>query len=160
MTSSPPEPASQSSVPSTPSVPPDPLLALVAEHRTGVLVTLKRDGRPQLSNVSYAFDTATAVVRISVTDDRAKVANLRRDPRVSLHATSQDMWSYAVVEGIARLSPVAAAPDDEVVDQLVEQYRAAAGEHPDWAEFRAAMVADRRLLLSFTVDHHYGWAGA
>ena len=141
-------------------MPPDPLLALLAERRTGVLVTLKRDGRPQLSNVSYAFDPATGVVRISVTDDRAKVANLRRDPRVSLHATSPDMWSYAVVEGIGRLSPVAAAPDDDVVEQLVEQYRAVAGEHPDWAEFRAAMVADRRLLLSFAVEHRYGWAGA
>jgi PPOX class probable F420-dependent enzyme len=141
-------------------VPLDPLLALLAERRTGVLVTLKRDGRPQLSNVSYAFDPATGVVRISVTDDRAKVANLRRDPRVSLHASSPDMWSYAVVEGTGRLSPVAAAPDDDVVEQLVEQYRAVAGEHPDWAEFRAAMVADRRLLLSFAVEHRYGWAGA
>ena len=141
----------------------DPLLALVAERRVGVLVTLKRDGRPQLSNVTYAFDpavgSAAAQVRVSVTDDRAKVANLRRDPRVSLHAARPDMGAYAVVEGIATLSPVAAAPDDEVVDRLVDQYRAAAGEHPDWAEFRAAMVADRRLLLSFGVDHVYGWDG-
>jgi PPOX class probable F420-dependent enzyme len=137
----------------------DPLLALVAERRTGVLVTLKRDGRPQLSNVSYAFDPATAQVRVSVTDSRAKVANVRRDPRVSLYVTRPDMGAYAVLEGVARLSAVAAAPDDEVVDQLVDQYRAAAGEHPDWAEFRAAMVADRRLLLSFGVDHVYGWDG-
>jgi PPOX class probable F420-dependent enzyme len=139
---------------------PDPLLALVGERGTGVLVTLKRDGRPQLSNVSYAFDPATTLVRVSVTDGRAKVANLRRDPRVSLYVTRPDMGAYAVVEGIARLSPVAAAPDDEVVDQLVDQYRAAAGEHPDWAEFRAAMVADHRLLLSFSVEHRYGWGAA
>jgi len=137
----------------------DPLLALVAERRTGVLVTLKRDGRPQLSNVSYAFDPATTQVRVSVTDSRAKVANVRRDPRVSLYVTRPDMAAYAVLEGVARLSAVAAAPDDEAVDQLVDQYRAAAGEHPDWAEFRAAMVADRRLLLSFGVDHVYGWDG-
>jgi PPOX class probable F420-dependent enzyme len=136
-----------------------PLLALVAARRTGVLVTLKRDGRPQLSNVSYAFDPATRQVRVSVTDGRAKVANLRRDPRVSLHASRPDLGAYAVVEGLATLSAVAAAPDDEVVDQLVEHYRAAAGEHPDWAEFRAAMVADRRLLLSFDVEHVYGWDG-
>ena len=137
----------------------DPLLALVAERRTGVLVTLKRDGRPQLSNVSYAFDPATTQVRVSVTDSRAKVANVRRDPRVSLYVTRPDMGAYAVLEGVASLSAVAAAPDDDVVDQLVGQYRAAAGEHPDWAEFRAAMVADRRLLLSFGVDHVYGWDG-
>jgi len=124
----------------------------------GVLATIKRDGRPQLSNVTYAFDPATSLVRVSVTDGRAKTANLRRDPRVSLHVSSRDMWSYVVVEGTARLSAVAAAPDDDVVDQLVDQYRAAAGEHPDWAEFRAAMVADRRVLLSFTVEHSYGWS--
>jgi PPOX class probable F420-dependent enzyme len=135
-----------------------PLLGLVAEGRVGVLATIKRDGRPQLSNVNYAFDPATSLVRVSVTDGRAKTANLRRDPRVSLHVSSRDMWSYAVIEGTARLSAVAAAPDDDVVDQLVEQYRAAAGEHPDWAEFRAAMVADRRVLLSFTVEHAYGWS--
>ena len=147
-----PEPASSSSTAA--------LLRLVADRRVGVLATLKRDGRPQLSNVNYAFDPAASLVRVSITDGRAKTANLRRDPRVSLHVSSPDMWSYAVVEGIAQLSPVAAAPDDEVVDQLVEQYRAVAGEHPDWPEFRAAMVADRRLLVSFTVEHHYGWAGA
>jgi PPOX class probable F420-dependent enzyme len=142
-----------------PSRPTDPLLDLVAERRIGVLVTLKRDGRPQLSNVTYAFDPATGQVRVSVTDDRAKVANLRRDPRVSLHVTRPDLGAYAVVEGVASLSAVAAAPDDEVVEQLVEQYRAVAGEHPDWREFRAAMVADRRLLLSFGADQVYGWDG-
>jgi PPOX class probable F420-dependent enzyme len=139
---------------------PDPLLALVGQRGTGALVTLKRDGRPQLSNVTYAFDPATSLVRVSVTDGRAKVANVRRDPRVSLYVTRPDMGAYAVVEGVARLTPVAAAPDDEVVDQLVDHYRTASGEHPDWAEFRAAMVTDRRLLLSFSVEHRYGWAGA
>ena len=134
----------------------DPLLALVAERRTGVLVTLKRDGRPQLSNVSYAFDPATAQVRVSVTDSRAKVANVRRDPRVSLYVTRPDMGAYAVLEGVARLSAVAAAPDDDVVDQLVGQYRAAAGEHPDWAEYRAVMVADRRVLMAMRVERAYG----
>ena len=141
-----------------PSPSTDVLLKLVAEGRVGVLVTLKRDGRPQLSNVNYAFDPATSLVRVSVTDGRAKTTNLRRDPRVSLHVSSPDMWSYAVIEGTARLSAVASAPDDDVVEQLIDQYRAASGEHPDWAEFRAAMVADRRVLLSFSVEHLYGWS--
>ena len=145
-----PEPASS---PSTAA-----LLKLVADRRVGVLATLKRDGRPQLSNVNYAFDPAASLIRVSITDGRAKTANLRRDPRVSLHVSSPDMWSYAVVEGTARLSAVASAPDDEIVEQLVDHYRAAAGEHPDWAEFRAAMVADRRVLLSFSVEHTYGWS--
>ena len=136
-----------------------PLLDLVAQRRVGVLATIKRSGRPQLSNVSYAFDAGAGLVRISVTDDRAKTANVRRDPRVSLHVSRPDMGAYAVIEGTARLTAVAAAPDDDTVAQLVDQYRAVAGEHPDWDEFRAAMVADRRLLLSFTAENTYGWAG-
>ena len=84
-------------------------------------MTIKRDGRPQLSNISYA--ARDGVVRISVTDDRAKVKNLRRDPRASLYVVRDDFWSYAVVEGDAELSPVAAAPDDATVDELVELYR-------------------------------------
>lgn len=135
----------------------DPLVRLVAAHSTGALVALKRDGRPQLSNVSYAFRPTIAVVRVSVTDGRAKVANLRRDPRVSLYVTRPDMGAYAVAEGVAALSPVATAVDDAVVDELVEHYRAVNGDHPDWDEFRAAMVDERRLLVRFRVDHLYGW---
>lgn len=65
---------------------PDPrMLGVLAEHRWGVLATVKRDGRPQLSNVGYAFDAAEGLVRVSVTADRAKTRNLERDPRVTLH---------------------------------------------------------------------------
>lgn len=119
-----------------------------------MLATLKRDGRPQLSNVAYHYDAG--VVRVSVTDDRAKVKNLRRDPRASLHVASADGWRWVVAEGTAELSAVAAAPDDATVDDLVALYRDISGEHPDWAEFRAAMVADKRLLLRLKVDRTYG----
>ena len=129
---------------------------LLRARRVGVLATLKRDGRPQLSNVAYHYNGGA--IRVSVTDDRAKVKNLRRDPRVSLHVTSADGWHWVVVEGIAELSPVAAAPDDTTVDELVELYRDISGEHPDWTEFRAAMVADKRLLLRIKVDRTYGSA--
>src|SRR5688500_7730037 len=91
-------------------------------HRRGVLVTLKRDGRPQLSNVAYALGT-DGVVRISITEDRAKTKNLRRDPRASLHVARDDFYAYVVLEGEAELSPVASAPDDATVDELVEQYK-------------------------------------
>ena len=74
----------------------------------------RRDGRPQLSNVVYALG-GDDVIRISVTDGRAKTANLRRDPRASLHVSRDDFWAYAVVEGTARLLPVAGAPDDAEV---------------------------------------------
>lgn len=130
-------------------------LAHLREHRNGVLVTLKADGRPQSSNIIYAVGDDD-VVRISVTDSRAKTRNLRRDPRVSLHVSADDFWSYVVVEGDADLSPVAADPHDATVDELVELYRAMQGEHGDWDEYRAAMVADRRLVLRLAPTHAYG----
>jgi PPOX class probable F420-dependent enzyme len=132
------------------------LRALVESSTKGVLVTLKRDGRPQLSNVIYAM--SDGVVRISVTDDRAKTRNLRRDARASLYVTSDDFWAYAVVEGTAELSAVAAAPDDDTVEELVELYRAMRGEHPDWDEYRAAMVRDRRLVVRLPIERIYGLA--
>lgn len=132
------------------------LLALLHEQRNGVLVTLKRDGRPQLSNVSFTYDDATRLIRISATDDRAKTRNLRRDPRASFYVTPPGMRTYLVVEGEAELTPVAADPHDATVDELVEVYRAVAGEHPDWDEYRAAMVADRRLVISVRARRAYG----
>ncbi|MFQ6148456.1 PPOX class F420-dependent oxidoreductase [Streptomyces sp. SID10815] len=135
---------------------PEALLALLSEGHGGVLVTLKRDGRPQLSNVSHAYDPDERVVRVSITDDRAKTRNARRDPRVSYHVTSADRWAYTVVEGTAELTPVAADPHDETVEELIRLYRDVLGEHPDWDEYRAAMVRDRRLVLRLPVERAYG----
>ena len=135
----------------------DALRQLIAGRQQGVLVTLKRDGRPQLSNVAYTVGDDD-VIRISVTTDRAKTANLRRDPRASLHVARQDFYAYAVAEGTASLTPVASAPDDDTVDQLVEYYRAVAGEHEDWAAYRQAMVDDGRLLIHLPIEHVYGMA--
>ena len=129
-------------------------LTYVRDHKRGVLTTLKADGRPQLSNIMYAVDGDT--VRISITADRAKARNAVRDPRVSLHVTSDDFWSYVVLEGDAELSPVAEAPDDETVAELVEMYRAMAGEHPDWDDYRATMVRDKRLVVRLRPTHAYG----
>lgn len=132
----------------------DRALERAATQRLGALVTLKRDGRPQLSNILYAVDAD--VVRVSVTDDRAKTANLRRDPRASLYVSRPDGWSYLVLEGEAELSEVAAAPDDAAVDELVSLYRALEGEHPDWDDYRRTMVADRRLVVRLRPTHAYG----
>lgn len=132
------------------------LLALFDTQRRSVLVTLRRDGRPQLSNVLHHWDAATSTATISVTADRAKTRNATRDPRVSLHVTSEDFWSYAVLDGRAVLGPVATDPHDEAVARLVEYYRHVAGEHPDWEEYRRAQVAERRQLLSVTAEHVYG----
>lgn len=129
---------------------------LNSEHR-GVLVTIKRDGGPQLSNVDYTYDPATCVLRFSVTDGRAKTVNLRRDPRASFHVTTANGWSYAVAEGIAELSPVASDPADATVEELIDVFRTIRGEHPDWQEYRSAMVTDRRLVLRLPVQRVYGW---
>ncbi|GAA3052755.1 PPOX class F420-dependent oxidoreductase [Streptomyces glomeratus] len=132
------------------------LLALLSEGHGGVLVTLKRDGRPQLSNVSHAYDPRERIIRVSLTDDRAKTRNLRRDPRASYHVTSPDRWAYTVAEGTAELSPVAEDPYDKTVEELVRLYRDIQGEHPDWDDYRAAMVRDRRLVLRLRVERAYG----
>ena len=145
--------------PSSPASPDPRLLDFVAASRWGVLATIKRDGRPQLSNIGYAYDPAGPVLRISVTVDRAKTRNLAADPRASLHVTSADFWSWVVVEGTAELTPPAADPDDATADELVEYYRAISGEHPDWAQYRAAMVADRRLIVRLRPEHAYGQLG-
>ncbi|MEV6262426.1 PPOX class F420-dependent oxidoreductase [Streptomyces sp. NPDC051784] len=132
-------------------------LSLLAGHSRGAVVTLKKDGRPQLSNVDFTYDEASGTIRFSTTDGRAKVSNLRRDPRVSLHVTSGSGAAYAVYEGEATLSEVAAEPHDAAVEELVDVYRAVQGEHPDWDEYRRVMVTDRRLVVRFRVDHTYGW---
>lgn len=120
-----------------------------------ILVTLKKDGHPQLSNVLHQLDD-TGVFRISITTDRAKYHNVRRDPWVALHANGTDFQSYVVIEGRAVPSPPAADPHDDTVEALVAWYRALAGEHPDWDDFRAAMVAERRVLLGVHPERAYG----
>jgi PPOX class probable F420-dependent enzyme len=132
------------------------MLAFLGENREGVLATIKRDGRPQLSNLFYAYDTEADLVRISVTADSAKTRNVAADPRVTLHVSSKDFWTWVAVEGTAELTPVAADPHDATVEELIVQYRGVNGEHPDWDAYRGAMVADRRLVLRFRPEHTYG----
>ena len=127
-------------------------------HRNGVLTTIRRDGRPQLSNVVYAI--VDDAIKVSLTTDRAKTKNLRRDPRASLYVCRDDFWAYAVIDGTASLTPVAADPNDATVDALVELYRSLAGEHDNWADYRAAMVADQRLVLTVTPTNAYGMLGS
>ncbi len=134
----------------------DALLALLSSGRAGGLAVLKRDGRPQISTVSYGWYPDESLVRISTVDGRAKVANLRRDPRASLYVTSANGWSYAVLEGDVELSAVATKPDDAVVEELVQLYRDISGEHPDWDDYRRAMVEDRRLVARLHVTRAYG----
>ena len=130
-------------------------LDFVRPRRHGVLVTLRLGGRPQLSNIVFVLGD-DGIVRISVTDSRAKAKNLRRDPRASLYVVGDDFWSYLVLDGDAELTSVAADPHDAVVDELIELYRAVGGEHPDWDEYRQAMVDDGRLVVRLRPERAYG----
>ncbi|MCP2277467.1 MULTISPECIES: PPOX class F420-dependent oxidoreductase [Nocardia] len=123
--------------------------------RRSVLTTIRRNGRPQLSNVLHVVGDDD-IIRISITADRAKYHNLRRDPWAALHVTRDDFFAYAVLEGTVELTPVAADPDDPTVDELVAYYRAASGEHPDWSDYRRSMVEDHRVIARFTPDRAYG----
>jgi PPOX class probable F420-dependent enzyme len=129
-------------------------LDFAGTRKNGVLVTQKRDGRPQLSNITYGL--IDGVIKISITAGRAKYVNLVRNPHASLHVTSEDFWSYAVIDGDVELSAVATKTDGPEVDELVDYYRSVVGEHPDWDDYRKAMVADKRVMVRLTPTHAYG----
>jgi PPOX class probable F420-dependent enzyme len=135
------------------------MLEFVAGRNWGVLAAVMTDGRPHLSNVGYAYDADEQVVRISITEGRVKTRYLRADPRVTLHVASRDFWTWVAVEGTAELTPVAGEPHDATVEELVTYYRAINGEHPDWDEYRAAMVSERRLVVRFRPERTYGKLG-
>lgn len=133
----------------------DDALAFARTTNNGVLATQKRDGRPQLSNITYLVDDDGSV-RISITADRAKYVNLSRDGRASLHVTSPDFGSWIVLEADASVGPVAAAIDDAAVEDLIDLYRRVLGEHPDWGDYRAAMVRERRAVVRLRPTRAYG----
>jgi PPOX class probable F420-dependent enzyme len=133
-------------------------LEFVRARRNGVLTTIRANGRPQLSNILY-LPAEGDTLRISITDSRAKTANMRRDPRVSLYVPGDTFWQYVVVEGTAELTPVAADPHDDTVEQLVDYYRTGSGEHSDWDDYRRAMVADGRLICRIHPERAYGIGG-
>lgn len=129
---------------------------LLEDTRLAILATIKSDGRPQLSPVMPHYDHESDTVYVAMNGSSAKAANMRRDSRVSLQFTSADGMAWATVDGTAQLT----GPSDDLngpeVEALVDYYRKAAGEHPDWDEFRAVMVADQRVLMTMKVDHVYG----
>lgn len=123
----------------------DEALSWAAGRTPAVLITTKADGSPQSSDVAFAVIDGQII--ISITDDRAKTANIRRDPRVVVHITAPAEWSYVAFSGEAELTPVAADPGDAVADELVRYYEhVTGGSHPVWDEYRAAMVAEKRLI--------------
>jgi len=124
--------------------------AFLIQRHNGILATIKRNGRPQLSNVLYLLDD-DGRIKVSVTQTRAKTHNLRRDPRATLHVQGRDWYEFLVVDGVTAL-----IEGPEVGQALRDVYRKIRGEHPNWAEYDAAMVNDQRLLLSISIDYAYG----
>ena len=116
----------------------------------------KTGGRSCPTGRNYAWYAGEQTIKISTTDDRAKTRNIRHDPRVSFHVTSGDFWLYVVVDGHAELSAVARDPHDAAVEELIDLYRTVQGEHPDWDDYRAAMVRDRRLVVRLRAEGAYG----
>jgi PPOX class probable F420-dependent enzyme len=116
------------------------------KHHSAVLVTIRRDGSPQTSNVVFGFDGTEA--HVSVTADRAKTRNLQRDPRGVLHVLGDHFGQYASLAVDAVVGPVSVEPGDQAGLDLLTLNEFVGGKpHPDPDEFFAAMVTDRRLLL-------------
>lgn len=119
----------------------------LSSHHHAVLATTRADGRPQLSPVIVAVDDEGRVL-ISTREGAVKVRNLRRDPHASLAAFPDGFYGdWVQVEGTAEIVEL---PD--ALDLLVDYYRRAAGEHPDWDGYRAAMVEQRRVVLRFAIE--------
>ena len=118
----------------------------VRQNHRAVLVTRRADGRLQSSPIVCGVHDDGRVA-ISVTEDRAKTKNLRRDPRATLCVLSDGFFGeWVQIDGTAEIVPTA-----DAVEGLVALYRQVAGEHPDWDDYRAAMERDQRCILRFEV---------
>jgi len=114
-------------------------------HRA-VMATYRADGRAQLSPVTIGVDDAGHAV-VSTRETSIKVRHVRRDPRVTLCVTTDGFFGeWVQIEGEARIVPL-----PEAMEPLVDYYRAISGEHPDWDDYRAAMVRDRRVILQIDI---------
>ena len=132
----------------------DDALAWAETKRHGVLITLRRDGRPQSSDIVFAI--IDGGISISVTHDRAKTRNVIRDGRVVLHVTDPSSWSYVSIDATAVVSPVTTSPDDATANELVTIYKAIAGEHDNWDEYRRAMISEGRCVVRVTPNRVTG----
>jgi PPOX class probable F420-dependent enzyme len=123
----------------------DGLLEFVRPRHRMLLISYRRDGAAQVSPVIGGVDTEGRIV-VSSYPERAKSANLRRDPRAGVLVLSDDFGgAWVQVDGTAE---VLGMPD--AVEPLVDYYRAISGEHPDWDEYREAMVAQGKCLIRVT----------
>jgi PPOX class probable F420-dependent enzyme len=127
----------------------DQLIEFISPRHRGVLMTTRADGRPQASPVTYGVDPAGRIV-VSTYPERAKAVNVRRDPRASVCVLSDD-WNgpWVQVDGTAEVLDL-----PEALEPLVEYFRCISGEHPDWDEYRQAMLRQGKSLIRVTIE---GW---
>ncbi|MFD0783292.1 PPOX class F420-dependent oxidoreductase [Micromonospora azadirachtae] len=125
----------------------DGLIEFLRPRHRVVLMTTRADGRPQASPVTAGVDTAGRLV-VSTYPERVKAANVRRDPRVSACVLSDD-WNgpWVQIDGTAEVLDL-----PEALEPLVEYFRCISGEHPDWDEYRAAMVQQGKSLIRVTIE--------
>ena len=123
----------------------DELLDFIRTRHHAIVITTRGDGRPQASPVTCGVDDHGRIV-IATYPERAKTRNARRDPRVSVLFLSDDFGgAWVQVDGTGEVLDV-----PEAVEPLADYYRAISGEHPDWAEYREAMVKQGKSLLRVT----------
>jgi len=116
--------------------------AVIATQHHAVLATMRADGTPQMSPVSVGLDDGGRVV-ISSRQTAYKVRNLRRDPRAWVCVLPDTFFGrWIQVEGTATIVDL-----PEAMDGLIDYYRGISGEHPDWDDYRAAMVREKRVLV-------------
>ncbi len=123
----------------------------LAAHHRAVLITRRQDGSPQSSPVTAGVDAEGRAV-VSSRRMLAKVRNLRRDPRTSLCVVT-DAWfgPWLQADGLAEIVELPGA-----LEPLVDVYRRIRGEHPDWAEYREAMVREERVVIRITLERASG----
>jgi PPOX class probable F420-dependent enzyme len=121
--------------------------AFLQENHRAILATYRRDGGIQMSPVLAVID-GEGRAAISTREPAYKVRNLRRDPRASLCVINDRFFgAWAFLEGTAEIVSL-----PEAIEGLVDYYRRAAGEHPDWDEYRDAMTKERRVLIRITIE--------
>jgi PPOX class probable F420-dependent enzyme len=126
---------------------PDEAREFLRANHAAIMATFRRDGRPQMSPVGATVDEAGRVI-VSTRQGAMKTRNLRRDPRISLLVLNPGFYgAWAQVEGTAEI-----VEQPEAMELLVDYYQRMSGEHPDWDDYRAAMVREGRVLVRFEIE--------